>query len=340
MNNDDPKNDPAVTEPTSTNEATSSVDEKSPIDEPAIEEPGSEVPQTEPENPDNTPVEDPTAPEDKKADSTDDSQSPIEEPETPNPETEEVTDKAATDSEIEVEESQSGDESEEKAPGTGEDNIDETKGTEGEIVDEKAGASEDKAETTEETIDETDEQTTPAPEPTPGRWYVVHTFSGHENRVATTLKQRIDSEHLENKIFDILVPTQDKIEIRGGKKETVKEKIFPGYILIKMLLDDESWLAVRTTQGVTSFVGAANKPTPITDAEVNSIVKFTSQGAQPTFKEVFLIDDTVKIIDGPFSDFIGKVDSVDTEKGRVRVLVSIFGRETPVELDFLQVTKL
>jgi transcriptional antiterminator NusG len=169
---------------------------------------------------------------------------------------------------------------------------------------------------------------------------VVHTFSGHENRVAATLRQRIESEHLEELIFDILVPTQDKIEIRGGKKETVKEKIFPGYILVKMLLTDESWLAVRTTQGVTSFVGAGNKPTPITDAEVNSIVKFTTQGAMPTFKEVFMIDDTVKIIDGPFADFIGKVDSVDTEKGRVRVLVSIFGRETPVELDFLQVTKL
>ncbi len=173
-----------------------------------------------------------------------------------------------------------------------------------------------------------------------GRWYVVHTFSGHENRVGATLKQRIDSEHLENLIFDILVPTQDKIEIRGGKKETVKEKIFPGYILVKMLLTDESWLAVRTTQGVTSFVGAGNKPTPISEAEVNSIVKFTTQGAMPTFKEVFMVDDTVKIIDGPFADFIGKVDSVDTEKGRVRVLVSIFGRETPVELDFLQVTKL
>ena len=111
-------------------------------------------------------------------------------------------------------------------------------------------------------------------------------------------------------------------------------------LLRKMLLTDESWLAVRTTQGVTSFVGAGNKPTPISEAEVNSIVKFTTQGAMPTFKEVFMIDDTVKIIDGPFADFIGKVDSVDTEKGRLRVLVSIFGRETPVELDFLQVTKL
>lgn len=196
---------------------------------------------------------------------------------------------------------------------------------------------------TEEEAPTSESESTPAPEnpaAAKGRWYVVHTFSGHENRVAATLRQRIESEHLEELIFDILVPTQDKIEIRGGKKETVKEKIFPGYILVKMILTDESWLAVRTTQGVTSFVGAGNKPTPITEAEVNSIVKFTSQGAQPTFKEVFMVDDTVKIIDGPFADFIGKVDSVDTEKGRLRVLVSIFGRETPVELDFLQVTKL
>lgn len=172
------------------------------------------------------------------------------------------------------------------------------------------------------------------------KWYVVHTFSGHENRVATALKQRIESEHLENKIFDILVPTQEKIEIRGGKKEQVKEKIFPGYILVNMDLDDQSWLVVRTTQGVTAFVGMNNKPTPIPDSEVDSIVKFMTQGATPTFKDVFMVDDTVKIIDGPFTDFVGKVESVDKEKGKVRVLVSIFGRETPVELDFLQITKL
>jgi transcriptional antiterminator NusG len=211
---------------------------------------------------------------------------------------------------------------------------------------EETPATEEKADAAEEATEaavEEEKPVAPVVDDSPsskGRWYVVHTFSGHENRVAATLRQRIESEHLENMIFDILVPTQDKIEIRGGKKETVKEKIFPGYILVKMLLSDESWLAVRTTQGVTSFVGAGNKPTPISEAEVNSIVKFTSQGAQPTFKEVFMVDDTVKIIDGPFADFIGKVDSVDTEKGRLRVLVSIFGRETPVELDFLQVTKL
>ncbi len=172
------------------------------------------------------------------------------------------------------------------------------------------------------------------------RWYVVHTYSGHENRVATNLRQRIETEGLEHKIIDILVPTQDKIEIRGGKKEQVKEKVFPGYILVKMELDNDTWLAVRTTQGVISFVGAGSKPLPISDAEVKSIVQFMNQGAAPTFKEVFLVDDTVKIIDGPFADFIGKVDSVDKEKGKLRVLVSIFGRETPVELDFLQVSKL
>jgi transcription termination/antitermination protein NusG len=201
---------------------------------------------------------------------------------------------------------------------------------------------------TEDTEEKTEEETpSPAPEPEPeskddpnAKWYVVHTYAGHENKVATGLKQRIETEHLEHKILDILVPTQDKIEIRGGKKETVKEKIFPGYILVKMILDDASWLAVRTTQGVTSFVGMGNKPTPISAQEVKSIVQYMSQGAPATFKDVFLVDDTVKIIDGPFADFIGKVDSVDKEKGKVRVLVSIFGRETPVELDFLQVQKL
>ncbi len=171
------------------------------------------------------------------------------------------------------------------------------------------------------------------------KWYVVHTYSGHENKVAATLKQRIESEHLEKKILDILVPTQDKIEIKGGKKTEVKEKIFPGYILVNMDLDDTSWLAVRTTQGVTSFVGIGNKPTPISDGEVATIIKFTQEAA-PTFKQVFASDDTVRIVEGPFAEFIGKIDSVDEEKGKVRVLVSIFGRETPVELDFLQVTKI
>lgn len=201
---------------------------------------------------------------------------------------------------------------------------------------------------TEEATKPTEETDTPKDEPAPvstksdvpgARWYVVHTYSGHENKVATTLKQRVESEHLENKILDVLVPVQDKIEIKGGKRVGIKEKIFPGYILVKMVLNDVSWLAVRTTQGVTSFVGMGNKPTPISDAEVQTIIKFT-QNTEPVYKQVFMVDDTVKITDGPFAEFIGKVDSVDEEKGKVRVLVSIFGRETPVELDFLQVQKI
>lgn len=192
---------------------------------------------------------------------------------------------------------------------------------------------------TEETAPVAEPTSTPSDSNPKAKWYVVHTYSGHENRVATALKQRVESENLESKIIDVLVPTQDKIEIKGGKKAVVKEKIFPGYILVKMELDDTSWLAVRTTQGVTSFVGIGNKPTPISDTEVATIVKFTQEEA-PVYKQVFAPDDTVKIVDGPFAEFIGKVDSVDEEKGKIRVLVSIFGRETPVELDFLQVQKI
>lgn len=171
------------------------------------------------------------------------------------------------------------------------------------------------------------------------KWYVVHTYSGHENKVAAALKQRIESQHLENKILEVLVPIQDRIEIKGGKRVTVKEKIFPGYILVRMVLDDTSWLAVRSTQGVTAFIGAGNKPTPISEKEVQTIINFT-QTHQPTYKQVFGVNDTVKIVDGPFAEFIGKIDTVDEEHGKVKVLVSIFGRETPVELDFLQIQKI
>ncbi|MCL4419967.1 transcription termination/antitermination protein NusG [Patescibacteria group bacterium] len=172
-----------------------------------------------------------------------------------------------------------------------------------------------------------------------GQWYVVHTYSGHENKVATTLKQRIESMSLEGKIFDILVPTQEKIEIREGKKQTIHEKIFPGYILVKMILDDESWHAIRSTAGVTSFVGIGNKPTPLAEKEVGVIMKFMKMEA-PKYKATFSIREAVRIIDGPFAEFLGTVDEINEEKGKVKVLVSIFGRETPVELDFLQVSKL
>lgn len=172
-----------------------------------------------------------------------------------------------------------------------------------------------------------------------GRWYVVHTYSGHENKVSTTLKQRIETMKLQERIFEIVVPTRNIVTVKHGKKEEQKENIFPGYILVNMILDDESWLAVRTTQGVTAFVGAGNKPTPISDKEVLAIMKFMEQEA-PKYKASFSVGEAVKIVDGPFADFLGSIDSIDEEKGKLKVLVSIFGRETPVELDFLQVNKL
>lgn len=175
--------------------------------------------------------------------------------------------------------------------------------------------------------------------PENARWYVIHTYSGHENKVAATLSQRIDTMKLVGRIFDIIVPTRNIVTVKHGKKEEQKEKIFPGYILVRMILDDETWLAVRTTQGVTAFVGAGNKPTPISDTEVSTILKFMQMEA-PKFKTSFSVGEAVKIVDGPFSDFLGTIDSIDEEKGKVKVLVSIFGRETPVELDFLQVAKL
>ncbi len=211
----------------------------------------------------------------------------------------------------------------------------------------------DSSETPEETAvemaeeakeEEAAEEQTPVSTPIPrkeykGKWYIVHTYSGHENKVAKTLMQRVQAMGFEHGIFDALVPTRDTIRVRGGKKETIKEKIFPGYILVNMDLSDEAWVLVRTTPGVTSFVGAQNKPTPIRDDEVQAIVAFVGQ-KDPVYKAQFSMGEAVKITDGPFSDFLGTVESIDEAKGKIKVLVSIFGRETPVELDFLQVAKI
>jgi transcriptional antiterminator NusG len=171
------------------------------------------------------------------------------------------------------------------------------------------------------------------------RWYVVHTTSGHEARVSETLRQRVETMNLEDYILELLVPTQDRIVVRSGKKANVKEKIFPGYLLVKMVLTDNSWLGVRTTPGVTGFVGAGNKPTALSELEVSNIQKFISTPAK-RFKTRLTVGEAVKITDGPFNDFLGTINEVDEEKGRIKVLVSIFGRETPVELDFLQVQKV
>ena len=171
------------------------------------------------------------------------------------------------------------------------------------------------------------------------QWFVVHTASGHENKVAVTLRQKIKAAGLEEQIAEVLVPTQNKVIIESGRKREVQERLFPGYVLVKMQLDDTTWQIVRHTAGVTGFVGIGAKPTPLPKKEVKAILKFMKMEA-PKFEVRFNPGDSVKITDGPFADFLGKVEEIDEEKGKVKVLVSIFGRETPVELDFLQVGPL
>ncbi len=212
-----------------------------------------------------------------------------------------------------------------------------TEETSGDMVDEVNEEVKEETEAIEEATGTT--QPLPPRKEYRGKWYIVHTYSGHENKVAKTLMQRVQAMGFEERIFDALVPTRDTIRVRGGKKETIKEKIFPGYILVNMDLSDEAWVLVRTTPGVTSFVGAQNKPTPIRDDEVQAIVAFVGQ-KDPVYKAQFSVGEAVKITDGPFSDFLGTVESIDEAKGKIKVLVSIFGRETPVELDFLQVAKI
>ena len=175
--------------------------------------------------------------------------------------------------------------------------------------------------------------------PEEAKWYVVHTYSGHENKVATTLKQRVEVGGFVNRIFKLFIPQQQKIVVSEGKKRSVEERLFPGYVIVQMLLDDDSWYIVRSTPGVTGFVGMGSTPTPLPESEVKSLMRFAKMEA-PKFEAKFRVDDSVKIIDGPFKDFLGKVDEVNEDQGKVKVLVSVFGRETPVELDFEQVVNL
>ena len=181
----------------------------------------------------------------------------------------------------------------------------------------------------------------PAPMPKEGerRWYVIHTYSGHENKVRTNLEHRIASLDMKDKIFQVLVPTEEEIEIKNGKRFPVEKKVYPGYVLVEMIMDDESWYVVRNTPGVTSFVGSGNKPTPLTDAEVKAILRQIKM-EQPKYKVAFTKGEAVRVTDGPFADFHGTVDEVRPDRNKVMVLVSIFGRETKVELDFLQIEKL
>lgn len=170
-------------------------------------------------------------------------------------------------------------------------------------------------------------------------WYVVHTYSGHESKVAITLKERAVASGHSDKIFKIFVPHQQKIVVSEGKKRSVDEKLFPGYLMILMTMNDESWYIVRSTPGVTGFVGMGSEPTPLPESEVRTLMKFAKMEA-PKFEAKFRAGDSVKVNDGPFKDFLGKVDEVNEEQGKVRVLVSVFGRETPLELDFAQVSQL
>jgi transcriptional antiterminator NusG len=178
-----------------------------------------------------------------------------------------------------------------------------------------------------------------AAERTSKQWYVIHTYSGYENKVKANLEHRIESMGVEDQIFQVLVPMEEEIEIKNGQRQTVNKKVFPGYVLVEMVMTDESWYVVRNTPGVTSFVGSGNRPTPLMEGEVKKILKQMGVEA-PKFKLQFTKGQSVRVKDGPFAEFIGTVDEVNPERNKVKVLVSIFGRETPVELDFLQIDKL
>lgn len=178
-----------------------------------------------------------------------------------------------------------------------------------------------------------------APRKEDARWYTIHTYAGYENAVERNLKQRIESLGMEDKIFDVVVPTEKKIRVKAGKRVVEEEKIYPGYILVRMIVDDDSWFVVRNTPRVTGFVGSGNTPVPMEQAEVDSLMKRMSAEA-PKHRIDLMKDDAVVIADGPFKDLEGKVGEIDEERGKVKVMVSMFGRETPVELDFLQVRKL
>jgi transcriptional antiterminator NusG len=203
---------------------------------------------------------------------------------------------------------------------------------------------------TEEDLEEAEEEEEKAEEdekpeeqfliPDDGRaWYVVHCYSGYENKVRHSIEQRIETMDMQDKIFDVVVPTEEEIEIKDGKRRTVERRVFPGYILVQMLMSEDSWYVVRNTPGVTGFVGMGNEPTPLRPDEVAKIMN-RMEAEAPKVKFDFQIGEKVRIGTGPFADFIGTVSEIDADRAKVRVMVSFFGRETPVELDFLHVEKV
>ncbi|MBK5092218.1 MAG: transcription termination/antitermination protein NusG [Actinobacteria bacterium] len=171
------------------------------------------------------------------------------------------------------------------------------------------------------------------------RWYVVHTYSGYENKVKNNLEHRIQSMHMRDKIFEVVVPVEDVLEYKSGRKQLIQKKLLPGYLLVRMKLDDDSWYVVRNTPGVTGFVGTSARPTPISNDEVDRIIA-RQRAEKPVVSAEFVEGEGVKVVEGPFADFTGIVSEVSLDQSKLKVLVSIFGRETPVELMFEQVTKL
>jgi transcription termination/antitermination protein NusG len=182
-------------------------------------------------------------------------------------------------------------------------------------------------------------QATTVPAEDGRNWYVIHCYSGYENKVRYNLEQRIETMGMKDRIFDVIVPTEEEIEVKDGKRRTVERRVFPGYILVQMYMSEDSWYVVRNTPGVTGFVGMGNTPTPLRPEEVAQILK-RMEAEAPKVKVTFKQSQKVRIIDGPFNDFVGTVSEIDMDRAKVRVMVSFFGRETPVELDFLQVEKV
>ena len=195
------------------------------------------------------------------------------------------------------------------------------------------------------------EQAAPAPPPEPlspydlpGGWYVVHSYSGYENKVKANLETRIKSMHLEDKVFEVVIPMEEVVEFKGGKKVNVQRKRFPGYILVRLYMDDDSWYAVRNTPGVTGFVGSGSKPTPLSRREVERILGVKKadgekEADEPVLRVAWEVGETVRVVEGPFADFNGVIEEINVDQSKVRVLVDIFGRETPVELNFDQILK-
>lgn len=171
-------------------------------------------------------------------------------------------------------------------------------------------------------------------------WYFIHCYSGYENKVRHAIEQRVETMGMRDRIFDVIIPTEEEIEVKDGKRKTVEKRVFPGYVLVEMILDEDSWYVVRNTPGVTGFVGMGNEPTPLRPEEVKAIMDRMDDTSGPTVRADFKIGQKVRIVGGPFNDFIGTVSNIDSDKLKVRVMVDFFGRETPVELGFLEVEKV